>query len=183
MGAVREGRTWIFVAVSAQRIDILGLGLLRVRVVARFALNAGFCVLAGVPLVRRRLVARGAQRGIGRNRHLHLRVSGLIGAVTRFARDAFELVRAIDWIVAGGVALQARVLVGVFGPGFLKNRRRESPGVKRGGPLGVYVLVAAAAQFRATIFAGRSDLRCRLNQIFIRVRTGRARCCCRRSRK
>ena len=102
---MRERRSGIFVAVGTQRIYILSLGLLRVWVVTGLALNADLGVFAGVPLIGRRFVAGRAQRRIGRDRHLHLRVSGLISAVARFARNPFELVRAIGGIVAGSVAL------------------------------------------------------------------------------
>ena len=61
------------------------------------------------------------------------------------------------------MALQTRILIRVFGPCFLKDRRRKSLRVARRRPFGVNVLVAAAAQIRAFILARRCDLTGRLN--------------------
>ncbi len=89
---------------------------------AGLTLNAGSGMLAGTPLVRRRFMARRAQSRIRRDGHLYLRMVRLIGTVTGFARNTLEFVRTIGWVVARGVTLQARVLIWILGPGFLKNR-------------------------------------------------------------
>ncbi len=89
---------------------------------AGLTLNAGGGVLAGLPLVRRRFVARRAQRRIRRDGHLYLRMVRLIRAVTGFTRNALEFVCTIGWVVARRVALQACVLIWILGPSFLKNR-------------------------------------------------------------
>ncbi len=72
----------IFMAIGAQRIDAVSLRLLSMRIVAGLTLNAGGSVLAGAPLIRRRFMARRAQRRIRRDGHLDLRMVRLIGSVT-----------------------------------------------------------------------------------------------------
>jgi hypothetical protein len=104
---VGKGIAAFFMAICAQPGDRIGHGGLRMRVMASLALDVGFSVWAGTPLVGRAFVAGAAQVGIRLQWHLLSRVVRLEWPVTGLAGDAFLGVCAVLRIEAGGVTLQA----------------------------------------------------------------------------
>jgi hypothetical protein len=118
-----EGIAALFVAVAAQLSYRGCFWLLSVGIVAGFALYSSRVVWAGAPFIRRVLMTGTAQLGIGFDRHLLQRMTGLEGSMASFAAHAFFEVLSTGRVKTGRMAGQARYSRPSLNPVFLKDGR------------------------------------------------------------